>query len=103
MGSEMCIRDRYDQDLCRVVREIAEQGKPVASVCHGIEILTSANIIQGKNVTTVAKCAMDAEQGGGNYVDQEVVVDGNIISARTWHDNAPLMRTFLEMLESASA
>tara|TARA_Y100001934_G_scaffold99592_1_gene122650 strand:- start:890 stop:1498 length:609 start_codon:yes stop_codon:yes gene_type:complete len=94
---------RYDQDLCRVVREIAEQGKPVASVCHGIEILTSANIIQGKNVTTVAKCAMDAEQGGGNYVDQEVVVDGNIISARTWHDNAPLMRTFLEMLKAASA
>ncbi len=94
---------RYDQDLCRVVREIAEQGKPVASVCHGIEILTSANIIQGKNVTTVAKCAMDAEQGGGNYVDREVVVDGNIISARTWHDNAPLMRTFLEMLKAASA
>ena len=94
---------RYDEDLCRVVREIAEQGKPVASVCHGIEILTSANIIQGKTVTTVAKCAMDAEQGGGNYVDQEVVVDGNIISARTWHDNAPLMRTFLEMLDAASA
>ena len=46
---------------------------------------------------------MDAEQGGVNYVDQEVVVDGNIISARTWHDNAPLMRTFLQMLDAASA
>ncbi|MBH56445.1 MAG: DJ-1/PfpI family protein [Planctomycetaceae bacterium] len=94
---------RYDEDLNRVVKAIHDAGKPVASVCHGIEILTSAGIIQGRNVTTVAKCAMDAEQGGGNYVDQETVVDRNIVSARTWHDNAPLMKTFLEMLNAATA
>ncbi|MBA61301.1 MAG: peptidase [Planctomycetaceae bacterium] len=94
---------RYDEDLNRVVKAIHDAGKPVASVCHGIEILTSAGIINGRNVTTVAKCAMDAEQGGGNYVDQQTVVDGNIVSARTWHDNAPLMRTFLEMLESVDS
>jgi protease I len=91
---------RYDEDLNRVVKAIHDAGKPIASVCHGIEILTSAGIINGRNVTTVAKCAMDAEQGGGNYVNQETVVDGNIVSARTWHDNAPLMRTFLEMLDA---
>jgi protease I len=91
---------RYDEDLNRVVKAIHDAGKPVASVCHGIEILTSAGIINGRNLTTVAKCAMDAEQGGGNYVNQETVVDGNIVSARTWHDNAPLMRTFLEMLDA---
>ncbi len=94
---------RYDEDLNRVVKAIHDAGKPVASVCHGVEILTSAGIIQGRNVTTVAKCAMDAEQGGGNYLDQETVVDGNIVSARTWHDNAPLMKTFLEMLDAATA
>ena len=94
---------RYNEDLNRVVKAIHDAGKPVASVCHGIEILTSAGIIQGRNVTTVAKCAMDAEQGGGNYLDQETVVDGNIVSARTWHDNAPLMKTFLEMLNAATA
>ena len=94
---------RYNEDLNRVVKAIHDAGKPVASVCHGIEILTSAGIIQGRNVTTVAKCAMDAEQGGGNYLDQETVVDGNIVSARTWHDNAPLMKTFLEMLDAATA
>ena len=94
---------RYDEDLNRVVKAIHDAGKPVASVCHGIEILTSAGIINGRNVTTVAKCAMDAEQGGGNYVNQETVVDGNIVSARTWHDNAPLMRTFLEMLDAENS
>lgn len=94
---------RYDQDLCRVTRAIHEANKPIASVCHGIEILTAADIIQDRTVTTVAKCAMDAEQGGGKYVDQEVVIDGNIVSARTWHDNAPLMRAFLKMLKESSS
>ena len=93
---------RYDQDLNRVVKAIHDAGKPIASVCHGVEILTSAGIINGRNVTTVAKCAMGAEQGGGIYVNQETVVDGNIVSARTWHDNAPLMKTFLEMLDAAT-
>ena len=93
---------RYDQDLNRVVKANHDAGKPIASVCHGVEILTSAGIINGRNVTTVAKCAMDAEQGGGIYVNQETVVDGNIVSARTWHDNAPLMKTFLEMLDAAT-
>ena len=93
---------RYDQDLNRVVKAIHDAGKPIASVCNGVEILTSAGIINGRNVTTVAKCAMDAEQGGGIYVNQETVVDGNIVSARTWHDNAPLMKTFLEMLDAAT-
>jgi protease I len=94
---------RYDQDLLRVTREIAAQGKPIASVCHGVEILTAANIIQGKTVTTVAKCKLDAEQGGGRYVNEPMVVDGNLVSARTWHDNAPLMRQFLAMLRDSKS
>ncbi|MFM7072110.1 MAG: DJ-1/PfpI family protein [Planctomycetota bacterium] len=91
---------RYDKDLLRVTREIHLAGKPIACVCHGIEILTAADCIRGRRVTTVAKCALDAEQGGGTYVNSETVLDGNIVTARTWHDNAPLMRTFLSMLEN---
>ena len=91
---------RYDQDLLRITREMAAAGKPIASVCHGVEILTAADIIRGKKVTTVAKCQLDVEQGGGIYVNQEVVIDGRLISARTWHDNAPLMREFLRLLNS---
>lgn len=94
---------RYDEDLLRVVRGIHDAGKPIASVCHGIEILTAAGIIQGKTVTTVAKCALDAQQGGAEYVDQPVVVDGPLVTARTWHDNAPFMREFIGMLKNASA
>jgi protease I len=89
---------RYDQDLLRVTREIFQAGKPVACVCHGIEILTAADVIRGKTVTTVAKCALDAQQGGAVYVDQPTVVDGNLVTARTWHDNTTLMKEFIQML-----
>ena len=92
---------RYDQDLLRATRAINDAGKPIASLCHGVEILTAADIIQGKKVTTVAKCALDAEQGGATYVDEAVVVDGNLVTARTWHDNTVLLREFVKMLKHA--
>ena len=93
---------RYDEDLRRITAAICQAGKPIACVCHGIEILTAARCIQGRTVTTVAKCAMDAEQGGATYVDQGVVIDGNIVTGRTWHDNAPLLRQFVKMLDAAN-
>jgi protease I len=92
---------RYDKDLMRITRSIFEANKPVAVVCHGIEIVSAAGVIRGRKVTTVPKCALDCEQGGGTYVDQPVVVDGNLVTARTWHDNTPFMREFMKMLASA--
>lgn len=94
---------RYDADLLRITRHFFEANKPVASVCHGVEILTAAGVIRGRRVTTVAKCQMDVEQGGGTYVNEPAVVDGPLVSARTWHDNAPLMRTFMARLREAAS
>lgn len=91
---------RDDEDLLRITRHFFEAGKPVASVCHGIEILTAAGVIRGRTVTTVAKCARDAAQGGARYVDRPVVVDGPLVSARTWHDNAPFLREFMKLLQA---
>jgi protease I len=91
---------RYDADLLRFTREIHAAGKPIASVCHGIEILAAADMIRGCNVTTVNKCKIDAESAGGIYVDREVVVANNIVTARTWHDNPAWMREFVKLLGS---
>ncbi len=91
---------RYDKDLLRITRHFFEAGKPVAVVCHGIEIVSAAGVIKGRKVTTVGKCAMDCTQGGGKYVDQSVVVDGNLVTARTWHDNTPFLKQFMKMLGS---
>jgi protease I len=93
---------RYDQDLLRTVRFLHQKGLPVASVCHGIEILAMADVIRGKKITTVKKCRFDAEVVGATFLDQEVVVDGNLICARTWHDNHAWMREFMKQLNGCS-
>jgi protease I len=93
---------RYDQNLCRVVRELAAAGKPIACLCHGLEILTAADCIQGKRVTTVPKCAMDAEQGGATYADEDVVVDGLLVTGRGYGQNTDVLKEFIRMLKEAA-
>jgi len=89
----------YDLDLLRITRHFFETGKPVAVVCHGVEIVAAAGVLKGRTMTTVAKCALDITQFGGTYVDQPCVIDSNLISARTWHDyDTKFMKLFLEKL-----
>ena len=61
------------------------------------EILTAADCIQGKRVTTVPKCQMDAEQGGACYVDQDVVLDGKLITGRGYAENTEVLKAFLRV------
>lgn len=89
---------RYDADLLRFTRSIFEAKKPIASVCHGIEVVAAAGILTGLTATTVAKCKLDVESFGGSYVDREVVVSGCLVTARTWHDNPAWMREFIKLL-----
>jgi protease I len=90
---------RYDADLLRIVRHFFDGGLPVASVCHGIEIAAAAGVIGGRQVTTVPKCRFDAEVCGAGFVDQEVVVSGNLVTSRTWHDNHAWMREYMKLLQ----
>lgn len=94
---------RYDEDLLRITREFMRDGKPVGAVCHGIEIIAAADVIRGKRVTTVAKCRFDAEFSGGKYVNEPVVVDGNLVTARTFWDAAPWMREYMKLLNAERA
>ncbi|MGD9857523.1 MAG: DJ-1/PfpI family protein [Planctomycetaceae bacterium] len=93
---------RYDKNLLRVTREICDAGKPIACLCHGIEILTAADCIRGKRVTTVPKCALDAEQGGATYVNEPVVLDGRLVTGRGYQDNTLLLMTFLKLLRESA-
>ncbi len=94
---------RYDQDLLRITRHFFEAKKPVAVVCHGVEIVAAAGVIEGRKMTTVAKCEFDITQNGGIYVEEPCVRDGNMVSAPTWHQNTPLLREFVKMLKEAAA
>lgn len=92
---------RYNQDLLRVTRHFFEAGKPVAVVCHGVEIVAAAGVLKGRTMTTVAKCALDVTQFGGTYVDKPCVIDGNLISARTWHDyGTEFMKQFIAKVQA---
>lgn len=93
---------RYDRDLLNLTRHFFETNKPVASVCHGIEIIAAADCIRGRKLTTVAKCALDATQVGAIYVDESTVVDGNLVSARTWHDSTPFLKAFIKLLKASA-
>ena len=93
---------RYDQDLLRLVRGIAESGRPIACLCHGIEILTAAGVIENKRVTTVPKCALDATQGGAEYVDEDWVEDEGLVTGRGYAENTVVLKSFLRMLKGVT-
>ena len=91
---------RYDEDLVRITRHFFEADKPVGCVCHGVEIPAYAGCVKGRSMATVAKCRFDLEVAGGIFVDEPCVVDGNIVSGRTYHDHGlwtgPWIRKLIE-------
>ena len=91
---------RYDEHLLEITRHFFASGKPVAVTCHGIEIAAAAGCLKGRRATTVAKCALDITQFGGSYVDEPVVIDGNLITSRTWHDYSHLFKPFIAQLQA---
>ncbi len=95
---------RYDQHLMAITRHFVDNKKPVAVVCHGIEIIAAAGGLRGgRRVTTVGKCALDITQTGGVYVEDPCVVDGNLVSAGTWHDyDTPFFKIFIDKLRKAT-
>ena len=92
---------RYDEHLVRITRSFFAANKPVAMVCHGVEIPAYAGCLRGRRVTTVAKCRHDVETAGGTYVDAPCVVDGNLVSGRTYPDNGRYLGPWVRLLEAA--
>jgi protease I len=89
---------RYDPDLMRITRSFFASDKPVASICHGIEILGAADVIRGRDVTTIPKCRFDAEVCGAVYKSDPIVRSGNLICARGKRDLSDWMKQFVQMI-----
>ena len=92
---------REDPDLIRVTQWFFDNDKPIASVCHGVEIPARADRVRGRRMATVAKCQFDLEVCGGIYVNEPCVIDGNLVSGRTFHDNGHYLGPWIAMLEEA--
>ncbi len=92
---------RDDPDLIRITKHFFAETKPIASVCHGVEIPARADCVRGRRMATVGKCRFDLEVCGGIYVNEPCVIDGNLVSGRTWHDHGHYMGHWIRMLLAA--
>ena len=88
--------------MVKLVRDFFEAGKVVAAICHAGWMLASADIVQGKTVTCFFSIKDDLIHAGANYVDQEIVVDGNLITSRKPDDLPAFMRAVVAGLQSSS-
>lgn len=88
---------RYPE-MVKIVREAYQKGKVVAAICHAGWMLASAGILKGKRVTGVSAIKDDLINAGGNYVDEEVVTDGNLITSRKPDDLPAFCRELIEAL-----
>ena len=84
--------------VLEVVREIFEAGKPVSSICHGQQILISSKVLKGKTATCYPGIRDDLINAGANYVNEQVVVDGNLVTSRRPEDLPYFMREFVKLL-----
>lgn len=77
---------RMNDKAVQLVRDFDAQGKPVAAICHAPWMLVEADIVNGRTVTSWPSVRTDLANAGGNVVDSEVAVDGNLITSRNPDD-----------------
>jgi protease I len=73
---------RGDENAVAFVRGFHEAGKPMAVICHGPWVLVESGVVRGKRVTSWPTLQTDIRNAGGDWVDEEVVVDGNLVTSR---------------------
>ena len=77
---------RTEPKAVNFVREFAQSGKPVAAICHGPWTLIEAGVVKGKKMTSWPSIKTDLKNAGANWVDEQVVLDGNFITSRKPED-----------------
>jgi protease I len=80
---------RMRHAMVDLARHAMDAGKPVAAICHGPQVLISANALRGRTLTCWPSIAIDVKNAGGLYVDKPVVEDGNLITSRK-PDDVPM-------------
>jgi protease I len=98
-GTVNADRIRTEERAQDIARQTLELGKPLAVICHGPWLLVSAGLARDKRLTSFASLADDVRNAGGTWVDEEVVVDGTLITSRDPGD----LPAFIKALEDALA
>ena len=94
---------RMNDKAVQLVKDFASAGKPVAAICHAPWLLIEAGLVDGKTVTSWPSLRKDLTNAGGKVVDQEVAVDGNIITSRNPDDIPAFSQAIIDMLKEGSS
>lgn len=92
---------RLNQRVLEITRHFAQENKPIASICHGLQLLAAADVLQGKRCTAYPACGPDVTRAGGTYVAiavDEAIVDGNLVTAPAWPAHSAWLAEFLKVL-----
>ena len=92
---------RIHGDVIQLIRNFAEQGKPVAAICHGPWLLVEADLLRGRIATSWPSIRTDLRNAGANVVDEPVVTDGNIVTSRKPDDVEAFTNAVIDLVENA--
>ena len=91
---------RHDAKVIDIVREFDRDEKYIFSICHGIQILTAASLVKGKNLTCYENVRFEVESCGGTFVGKsEAVQDGRYVTGQTWQSHPDFYRLVFECLK----
>jgi len=92
---------RLDERVLALVRHFVDKRKPIAAICHGLQILAAARVLEGRSVTAYPACGPEVALAGGKYVSvpvDQAVVDGNLVTAPAWPAHPQWLAKFLQVL-----
>jgi protease I len=92
-------RLRVSENAVHFVKDFVESGKPVFAICHAPQILINANVLKGRKLTGWKSLIVDIKNAGAEFVDREVVEDGNLISSRQPKDLPAFIKAALQRLQ----
>ena len=92
---------RTNKAAVELVRTFAEQGKPLAAICHGPWLLVEADVIRGRTATSWPSIRTDLRNAGANVIDEAAVTDGNIVTSRKPDDVPAFTEAVIRLIEQA--
>lgn len=95
---------RLNEAVLQLVRDFFSAGKPVAAICHGVQILSAAGVLKGRRCTAYPACGPEVTLAGGQFVAvpvDQAYVEGNLVTAPAWPAHPAFVREFVKLLGSA--
>ncbi len=92
---------RLNKRVLEITKDFFEKNKPVAAICHGIQVLTAAKVLNGRTLTAYVAVGPDIELAGGTWKNipaDQAVVDGNLVTSPAWPGHQNILKEFYKLL-----